>query len=714
MRKDLHTRSCKDPNPDFVSAGGTSYKHRCRSPWMLVHFLAMLGCMALLAGGTAPGNIGGTMTLYPMQATLGRNLLSGFHHRTRAPLALPMALGMLECLRLRGGGGDPMQDIGGDDVDNEDDEIESQGRNKAHAPVSSEEARRKRRRSGTLESTSTAAEVGAPSSESGGSQEIEQHHLDAIEPELQQESMVMVPRLAAASTFSGLFAQSPAVHLPGYANLTLEHFRAERSAYDSQGQFLPADTYMWRGRLVRILFDQDGRKLAILDVATGAVIHEYAQRQEVFLRGHTGVYLEDFPMERIPTDELGVYQWRDRTVRVIVADNKMERIIDAEDGAVVYMYTEEDLQNDFLNADLFSLEYHKLDRPASEARLARITERASQGGPPFGRVHVVWPVKDANKKDDTLRHGGTVVWLHGIGGAAGLQQMADDITARFRMPWVKYMFPSAPLQPVGVLGGQVSSSWFDVTQLSEGGVEEDAQGLARSADYVAQLVQDEISRGVHPSNVLVCGFGQGAAVAVAVALRGYTWERGREKEEEGQLPDSDDADYPQTITAMADWHEMLEARQAEREALLLEAREAGGASYALAARGAEVARVGGVALMSGWFPDSLVDLKPPWAKHLLPTYWMGKKCGKRGGGSACYPCAHALACRLSLSPLLAHVFEPCVSPKYARGLAVWVRGGLASSPCSASLRLRSQVPPQGGAVLTEHMCFQRMEYLARV
>ena len=38
----------------------------------------------------------------------------------------------------------------------------------------------------------------------------------------------------------------------------------------------------------------------------------------MYLQGHTDVYLEDFPLERIPTHELGVYTWRDRTVRVIM------------------------------------------------------------------------------------------------------------------------------------------------------------------------------------------------------------------------------------------------------------------------------------------------------------------------------------------------------------------------------------------------------------
>jgi hypothetical protein len=148
---------------------------------------------------------------------------------------------------------------------------------------------------------------------------------------------------------------------------------------------------------------------------------------------------------------------------------------------IVYHFTEEDLQEEHLNVDILSLEYHKLDRPASEARLARICEEASRmwvdsagaagggdggggsggggrgggggGGerreawPPFGRVHVVWPNKGPKGTED-IRMGGTVIWLGGIGGGLDLENEALNITERLAMPWIKYIFPSPPVQPV--------------------------------------------------------------------------------------------------------------------------------------------------------------------------------------------------------------------------------------------------------------------------
>jgi len=44
-----------------------------------------------------------------------------------------------------------------------------------------------------------------------------------------------------------------------------------------------------------------------------------------------------------------------------------------------------------------------------------------------------------------------------------------------------------------------------------------------------------------------------------------------------------------------------------------------------------VARLAGVAVLSGWFPESLRGFKPAWYGDLLPTYWKGKEVGKRRG-----------------------------------------------------------------------------------
>jgi len=115
-------------------------------------------------------------------------------------------------------------------------------------------------------------------------------------------------------------------------------------------------------------------------------------------------------------------------------------------------------------------------------------------------------------------------------------------------------------------------------------------------------------------------------LALDVAMRGYTWMPPPEKEVDEM--DSDDPDFPTTISAMADRHALLQEKRDEQQQRILEAARAG---MPLLENPPQLGKLGGVALLAGWFPDSLLNLKPPWAKELLPTYWMGRRCGKRGG-----------------------------------------------------------------------------------
>lgn len=116
-------------------------------------------------------------------------------------------------------------------------------------------------------------------------------------------------------------------------------------------------------------------------------------------------------------------------------------------------------------------------------------------------------------------------------------------------------------------------------------------------------------------------------MALDVGLRGYTWQPPPEKDEDADL-DSDDPDFPKTISAMTDRHRMLQQKRDNQQQLALEAATNG---VLYLENPPLVKQIGGIALVAGWFPDSLQHLVPPWAKDLQPTYWMGKKCGKRGG-----------------------------------------------------------------------------------
>ncbi len=68
----------------------------------------------------------------------------------------------------------------------------------------------------------------------------------------------------------------------------------------------------WRDRTVRITRTSKGDKVALIDIKTGQKLHDYGGRTQAYLPGHKDAFLEDFAAERIPTDKMGVYKWRDR------------------------------------------------------------------------------------------------------------------------------------------------------------------------------------------------------------------------------------------------------------------------------------------------------------------------------------------------------------------------------------------------------------------
>ena len=203
----------------------------------------------------------------------------------------------------------------------------------------------------------------------------------------------------------------------------------------------------------------------------------------MYLPGHEDVYLDDFPRERMATNTMGVYKWRDRVVRVLMkAGGMIDRIVDEEDGSVVFLFEEEDKQDKLLTAEMFDEEMFRYDRPGTMARVAYQADVMSGGGPSYGDVRVVWP-------QDTVEgrhHGGTIIWLHEMGSSA---TESEEMVAKLDMPWIKFLLPTAPVQAVSVLNGSITSSWFDVYELGSKWASEDSDGLQRSSDYIASLVQ---------------------------------------------------------------------------------------------------------------------------------------------------------------------------------------------------------------------------------
>jgi len=100
---------------------------------------------------------------------------------------------------------------------------------------------------------------------------------------------------------------------------------------------------------------------------------------------------------------------------------------------------------------------------------------------------------------------------------AGWADVGPQLSAS--LPHARFIFPTAPQQPVTLNGGSRMTAWFDITSLSDIEAQEDEAGLNWSVDYTESLVTAEVAAGVLRSRVVLAGFSQGGAVALLAGLR---------------------------------------------------------------------------------------------------------------------------------------------------------------------------------------------------
>lgn len=110
-----------------------------------------------------------------------------------------------------------------------------------------------------------------------------------------------------------------------------------------------------------------------------------------------------------------------------------------------------------------------------------------------------------------------MIWLHGLGDT-GLGWSDVGPQLQQLMPTVRFLFPTAQTQPVTVNGGMWCTSWFDINSLDPADFWQDPPGLAESAAYVKQLVQEQLDAGIKQERIVLAGFSQGGAVVLAASL----------------------------------------------------------------------------------------------------------------------------------------------------------------------------------------------------
>ncbi len=114
----------------------------------------------------------------------------------------------------------------------------------------------------------------------------------------------------------------------------------------------------------------------------------------------------------------------------------------------------------------------------------------------------------------------TVIWLHGLGASGhDFEPIVPELTLLQR-PGVRFLFPHAPIRPITINNGAAMRGWYDITSLDFGSRAQDTDGIKESAALIHDLIENEISRGIPASNIILAGFSQGGAIALYAGLTG--------------------------------------------------------------------------------------------------------------------------------------------------------------------------------------------------
>lgn len=112
----------------------------------------------------------------------------------------------------------------------------------------------------------------------------------------------------------------------------------------------------------------------------------------------------------------------------------------------------------------------------------------------------------------------TVLVLHGLGAdgndfAPIVPELVDS-----SWPALRFVFPHAPVQPVSINGGMPMRAWYDIHGFDARAPQDEA-GIRRSIGAVEALIAREHERDVPSERIVLAGFSQGGAIALAAGLR---------------------------------------------------------------------------------------------------------------------------------------------------------------------------------------------------
>ena len=111
-----------------------------------------------------------------------------------------------------------------------------------------------------------------------------------------------------------------------------------------------------------------------------------------------------------------------------------------------------------------------------------------------------------------------IIWLHGLGADGNdFAPIVPELVGR-DWPPLRFVFPHAPVRPVTINNGLAMRAWYDIrgVQIAD---KQDEDGIRESIALVDSLIAREGERGIASTRVILAGFSQGGAIALAGGIR---------------------------------------------------------------------------------------------------------------------------------------------------------------------------------------------------
>lgn len=111
-----------------------------------------------------------------------------------------------------------------------------------------------------------------------------------------------------------------------------------------------------------------------------------------------------------------------------------------------------------------------------------------------------------------------VIWLHGLG--ADGNDFAPIVPQLLRSNWpaIRFVFPHAPMRAITINAGMRMRAWYDIGGFDLASKQDEA-GIRESIAQIETLIEREARRGIDGRHVILAGFSQGGAIALAAGLR---------------------------------------------------------------------------------------------------------------------------------------------------------------------------------------------------